>query len=57
MISSDRCCRVVGLKHMAGLEPRDQLSRHRGQSREGVFMVTAAANYTGARTVTYKVSN
>ena len=36
MISSDRCCRVVGLKHMAGLEPRDQLSRHGGQSREVV---------------------
>ena len=36
MISSDWCCRVVGLKHIAGLEPRDQLSRHGGQSREVV---------------------
>lgn len=30
---------------------KDSLKQH-GQSREGVFMVTAAANYTGARTVT-----
>lgn len=36
MISSDWCCSVLGLKYMAGLEPRDQLSRHGGQSREVV---------------------
>ena len=36
MISSEWCCSMLGLKYMAGLEPRDQLSRHRGQSREVV---------------------